>query len=165
MVSFFFSFLLKPWQFYLYLILFTCNPCFFAVQFCVNWAYHFFAVVSQFPRAHCFAVCLLAHAAKYLTQRWILGTPWEPELVQINHPGASSDVYRYTVAWWWALVSIEFFDCVALSPPPPLPVTVSTIFNVLAAKTDMASLLIGSSCWVLCGWYLVPWPNHRPTTT
>uniref|UniRef100_A0A804M541 Protein ARV n=1 Tax=Zea mays TaxID=4577 RepID=A0A804M541_MAIZE len=32
-------------------------------------------VVSQFPRAHCFAVCLLAHAAKYLTQRWILGTP------------------------------------------------------------------------------------------
>lgn len=32
-------------------------------------------VVSQFPKAHCFAVCLLAHAAKYLTQRWILGTP------------------------------------------------------------------------------------------
>ncbi|PWZ52506.1 Protein arv1 [Zea mays] len=32
-------------------------------------------VVSQFPRAHCFAVCLLAHAAKYLTQRRILGTP------------------------------------------------------------------------------------------
>jgi len=32
-------------------------------------------VVSQFPKAHCFAVCLVAHAAKYLTQRWILGTP------------------------------------------------------------------------------------------
>ncbi|RLN16115.1 hypothetical protein C2845_PM02G45880 [Panicum miliaceum] len=32
-------------------------------------------VVSQFPKAHCFGVCLMAHAAKYLTERWILGKP------------------------------------------------------------------------------------------
>ncbi|KAL6636807.1 hypothetical protein ACP70R_024379 [Stipagrostis hirtigluma subsp. patula] len=32
-------------------------------------------VVSQFPKGHCFVVCFMAHAAKYLTERWILGTP------------------------------------------------------------------------------------------
>jgi len=32
-------------------------------------------VVLQFPKAHCFGVCLMAHAAKYLTERWILGKP------------------------------------------------------------------------------------------
>ncbi|XP_062212615.1 LOW QUALITY PROTEIN: protein ARV 2-like [Phragmites australis] len=32
-------------------------------------------VVSQFPKAHCFSVCFMAHAAKYLTERWILRTP------------------------------------------------------------------------------------------
>ena len=85
------------------------------VQCCVNWAYLFFAVVSQFPKAHCFAVCLLAHAAKYLTQRWILGTPWA--WTSPDHPRASSMalIYiwtvlvllatpRYTVPWWWALM-------------------------------------------------------------
>ncbi|KAJ1293321.1 hypothetical protein BS78_01G059000 [Paspalum vaginatum] len=32
-------------------------------------------VVSQFPKAHCFGVCFIAHAAKYLTERWMLQTP------------------------------------------------------------------------------------------
>ncbi|KAJ1295381.1 hypothetical protein BS78_01G219700 [Paspalum vaginatum] len=31
-------------------------------------------VVSQFPKAHCFGVCFIAHTAKYLTERCILGT-------------------------------------------------------------------------------------------
>ncbi|TVU02280.1 hypothetical protein EJB05_52235 [Eragrostis curvula] len=31
-------------------------------------------VVTQFPKAHCFVVCFVAHAVKYLTERWILGT-------------------------------------------------------------------------------------------
>ncbi|OEL23450.1 hypothetical protein BAE44_0015525 [Dichanthelium oligosanthes] len=32
-------------------------------------------VVLQFPKAHCFGVCLMAHAAKCLTEIWILRTP------------------------------------------------------------------------------------------
>uniref|UniRef100_A0A0A9GHR4 Protein ARV n=1 Tax=Arundo donax TaxID=35708 RepID=A0A0A9GHR4_ARUDO len=31
-------------------------------------------VVLQFPKAHCFGVCFAAHAAKYLTGRWLLQT-------------------------------------------------------------------------------------------
>ncbi|KAK3149147.1 hypothetical protein QOZ80_3AG0213580 [Eleusine coracana subsp. coracana] len=32
-------------------------------------------VVSQFSKGHCFTVCFMAHGAKFLTERWILGTP------------------------------------------------------------------------------------------
>ena len=111
------------WQFYFFLVTCKLNCVSLVnskpVQRCVNWEHHFFAVVSQFPKAHCFAVCLLAHAAKYLTQRWILGTPWTLNSSRTpDHPGASSMalVYRwtvlvllvlssrYTVPWWWALM-------------------------------------------------------------
>uniref|UniRef100_A0ACD5X804 Uncharacterized protein n=1 Tax=Avena sativa TaxID=4498 RepID=A0ACD5X804_AVESA len=31
-------------------------------------------VMTQFPKAHCIGVCLAAHAAKHLTERWLLRT-------------------------------------------------------------------------------------------
>uniref|UniRef100_A0A0D9ZE12 Protein ARV n=1 Tax=Oryza glumipatula TaxID=40148 RepID=A0A0D9ZE12_9ORYZ len=32
-------------------------------------------VVTEFSKAHCFGVCFGAHAARYLTERWLLGAP------------------------------------------------------------------------------------------
>uniref|UniRef100_A0A0E0D7T0 Protein ARV n=1 Tax=Oryza meridionalis TaxID=40149 RepID=A0A0E0D7T0_9ORYZ len=32
-------------------------------------------VVTEFSKAHCFGVCFGAHAARYLTERWLLGSP------------------------------------------------------------------------------------------
>ncbi|XP_044399465.1 protein ARV 2 isoform X3 [Triticum aestivum] len=32
-------------------------------------------VVTRFPKAHCVGVCFMAHAAKHLTERWLMWTP------------------------------------------------------------------------------------------
>ncbi|XP_051177927.1 protein ARV 2 [Lolium perenne] len=32
-------------------------------------------VMTQFPKAHCVGICFVAHAAKHLTERWLLRTP------------------------------------------------------------------------------------------
>ncbi|XP_006651883.1 protein ARV 2-like [Oryza brachyantha] len=32
-------------------------------------------VVTEFSKVHCFGVCFGAHAARYLTERWLLGAP------------------------------------------------------------------------------------------
>ncbi|KAF7068034.1 hypothetical protein CFC21_073832, partial [Triticum aestivum] len=31
--------------------------------------------VTRFPKAHCVGVCFMAHAAKHLTERWLMWTP------------------------------------------------------------------------------------------
>uniref|UniRef100_A0A0D9VZU4 Protein ARV n=1 Tax=Leersia perrieri TaxID=77586 RepID=A0A0D9VZU4_9ORYZ len=32
-------------------------------------------VVTEFSKAHCFGICFMAHTARYLTERWLLGAP------------------------------------------------------------------------------------------
>jgi hypothetical protein len=115
--------------------------------------FRFFAVVSQFPKAYCFGACFMAHAAKFLTERWILGTPWAYHfgrtlltvlppilLVIVIFPGPWCNCTAY---WHCAALHGLLALC------STAPVVDQSLPCVLAPVTYMASYLL-VACEVCC---------------